>query len=64
MVGSLRAFTRTYTMEQNAWRRSAAAAMFSVLSPEQRVPADHPLRTIRMLVDPVMLELSAKFDAL
>ena len=25
--------------------------MFSYLSPEQRVPADHPLRTVRALTD-------------
>jgi transposase len=39
-------------------------AMFSVLSPEQRVPADHPLRRIREMVDRVLIELSAEFDAL
>ncbi len=40
------------------------AAMFSVISPEQRVPADHPLRTIRSLVDRVLRELSPHFDTL
>jgi hypothetical protein len=29
-------------------------AMFSFLSPEARVPHDHPLRTIRMLVEEVL----------
>ena len=29
------------------------SAMFSYLSPEQRVPADHPLRRIRALTDQV-----------
>ena len=40
------------------------AAMFSFLSPEQRVPADHPLRTIHKLVDRVLLALSPEFDRL
>jgi transposase len=39
-------------------------AMFSVVSPEQRVPQDHPLRTIRQLVDTVLVELSPQFAAL
>ncbi len=39
-------------------------AMFSYLSPEQRVPQDHPLRTIRALVDDVLRELSPTFDAI
>ena len=32
-------------------------AMFSYLSPEQRVPADHPLRPIRQMVDTVLKRL-------
>jgi len=39
-------------------------AMFSYLSPEQRVPQDHPLRTIRTLVDGVLRELSPTFNAI
>jgi len=39
-------------------------AMFSYLSPEQRVPRDHPLRAIRELVDAVMGELSGEFARL
>ena len=39
-------------------------AMFSYISPEQRVPPDHPLRTIRTLVDAVLVELSPTFDTL
>jgi len=34
-------------------------AMFSYISPEQRVPADHPLRPIREMVDEV---LKAKYE--
>src|ERR1700677_1935475 len=36
--------------------------MFSYLSPEQRVPADHPLRPVRMMVDKALKELSPSFD--
>ena len=32
--------------------------MFSYLSPEQRVPADHPLRAIRTLTDHALRALS------
>src|ERR1700730_11991641 len=38
------------------------SAMFSYMSPEQRVPADHPLRPIRDIVDQVMKGLSRKFN--
>jgi transposase len=37
------------------------AHMFSYLSPEQRVPADHPLRAIRQMTDRVLAKLSLKF---
>src|SRR5712692_7775524 len=37
-------------------------AMFSYLSPEQRVPAEHPLRPVRGMVDEVLKELSPRFD--
>ena len=37
-------------------------ARFSYLSPEQRVPADHPLRAIRQMVDQALQELSSRFD--
>jgi transposase len=39
-------------------------AMFSYVSPEQRVPPDHPLRAIRRLVDDVLGEMSAELDGL
>jgi transposase len=38
--------------------------LFSYLSPEQRVPADHPLRPIRRSVDDALARLSVRFDAL
>jgi transposase len=39
-------------------------AMFSYVSAEQRVPADHPLRAIRTLVDEVLRDMSREFDRL
>ena len=38
--------------------------MFSYVSPEQRVPPDHPLRAIRALVDEVLRDMSREFDGL
>jgi len=38
--------------------------MFSYIRPEQRVPADHPLRPIRTLVDEVLRDLSPRFARL
>jgi transposase len=38
--------------------------MFSYLSPEERVPAKHPLRPIRLMVDEVLKALSRDFDGL
>ncbi len=40
------------------------AALFSYLSPDARVPQDHPLRTIRQVVERALVELSPRFDAL
>jgi transposase len=39
------------------------AAMFSYISPEQRVPTDHPRRPIRAMVDEILRGLSPQFDA-
>jgi transposase len=38
--------------------------LFSYVSPEQRVPADHPMRPIRRLVDAALGRLSPQFDAI
>jgi transposase len=38
--------------------------MFSYVAPEQRVPADHPLRAIRTMVDTALRELSPEFARL
>ena len=38
--------------------------MFSYVSAEERVPADHPLRAIRTFVDEILREMTREFDAL
>jgi transposase len=38
--------------------------MFSYLSPEQRVPKDHPLRAIRTMVDEALKQLPPRFDTM
>jgi transposase len=38
--------------------------MFSYVSPEQRIPADHPLRPIREMTDTVLRQLSPRFARL
>jgi len=43
---------------------SKQEAMFSYLSPEQRVPAEHPLRAVRALVDTALQEMSPRFAKL
>ena len=38
--------------------------LFSYVALEDRVPAKHPLRVIRSFVDPILAELSPRFDAI
>src|SRR3954465_1976513 len=38
------------------------STMFSYLSPEQRVPADHPLRAVRQMADTILAQLSQLFS--
>jgi transposase len=38
------------------------SAMFSYMSPEQRVPANHPLRPVREMVDQALKGLSRKLN--
>ena len=40
------------------------SGMFSYVSMEERVPADHPLRPIRRLVDQILTTMSKRFDDL
>jgi transposase len=37
-------------------------SMFSYVMPEQRIPADHPLRSMRRMVDDALRTLSGRFD--
>jgi transposase len=39
-------------------------AMFSYVSPEQRVPAEHPLRPLRLMMDDILREMSPRFAKL
>src|SRR5438093_1763025 len=38
--------------------------MWSYVPLEQRIPADHPLRPLRAMVDTILKDLSTQFDAL
>ncbi|MEO8755617.1 MAG: IS5 family transposase [Casimicrobiaceae bacterium] len=40
------------------------AILFSMRSIEDRIPADHPLRALRRLVDPLLVALSPRFQTL
>ena len=40
------------------------STIFSYLSPEQRVPSDHPLRAIRQITDTVLKQLSQLFSGM
>lgn len=39
-------------------------SIFSYVSPDRRVPADHPLRPIRAMVDNILKEMSSRFARL
>jgi transposase len=40
------------------------ALMFTTISPDQRVPAEHPLRRVKALCEAALLELSSVFDGM
>jgi len=50
------------------WRMRGSSekpqVLFSYVALEDRVPKSHPLRAIRRLVDPVLAQLSPRFDAM
>jgi transposase len=50
-----------FIMRGRDYQQSSA---FSYLSPEQRVPAHHPLRPIRQMMDGALAKLSLVFDAI
>src|ERR1041385_3931504 len=39
-------------------------SLFSYLSPAQRIPKDHPLRSVRQIADAALAELSPRFSAM
>ena len=41
-----------------------SGSMFSYLSPEERLPQDHPLRAVRRMTDRALARLSARFGTL
>jgi transposase len=40
------------------------STMFSYISAERRVPKDHPLRAVRVMVDAALSALGPRFDAI
>ena len=38
------------------------STMLTLVNPEQRVPANHPIRLIKALADVVLIELSPLFE--
>jgi transposase len=38
------------------------AAMYSYISPEQRIPSDHPLRAMREMTDAVLKAMSGRLE--
>ena len=51
-------------MERDAWPEERSGALFSYVDLEARVPADHPLRPIRAIVNEALSGLSPTFAAL
>lgn len=43
---------------------SGQAVLFSYVALEERIPADHPLRALKALIEPVLAELSPRFEAI
>jgi transposase len=54
-------------MEKNGWMRGTPdrqLAMLTTVSTEDLIPAEHPIRRIRAVVDVVLAELDESFDAM
>jgi hypothetical protein len=39
-------------------------SLFSYVSVEDQIPADHPLRAIQSLVNPILVDLSPRFECM
>jgi len=48
----------------NAWQPDLQMTMLTTVSTEAMVPADHPLRRIRTIVDAVLAEMDGDFEAM
>jgi transposase len=55
---------RHYVLDTMRGTDTQQSSMFSYLSPEERVPQNHPLRPIRLIVDDVLKALSPTFSQL
>src|SRR5437667_1819199 len=65
MAGSHRTFTSKPTKEvRMRGDAEETDAMFSYVSPAQRVPKDHPLRIVREITDAALRRLSRDFEGL
>jgi transposase len=53
---------RLYVVTAMRGKDNQQSAMFSYLSPEDRVPADHPLRPVRRMADAALQALSPVFN--
>jgi transposase len=53
---------RLYVITAMRGKDTQQSAMFSYLSPEDRVPADHPLRPVRLMADMALEALSPVFN--
>src|SRR5206468_5719662 len=65
MAGSHRTFTSKPTKEvRMRGDAEETDAVFSYVSPAQRVPKDHPLRIVREITDAALQRLSRDFEGL
>src|SRR5438094_8155432 len=60
----MRMTTPTTEVRMRGDDREDQGAMWSYVPMERRIPADHPLRAMRPLVDALLRELSPRFDEL
>jgi transposase len=49
---------------RHAWKNEKQLDVFSYISPEQRVPQDHPLRSLRAMTDEALQRLQPRLNRL